>query len=383
MAVCTVAAGQLAPPRSLEELKAEVQARADRHAYPLSDLQPEEVREALAGLHSLGRDDWAAAWSAIGDRHAARAMALAATDTAAARREYEYAFAYDLFARFPLENSPGKVRAYQKALEAFAAYAKLLDPPLEVVQIPFEGKTVTGYLRLPRVPRPAPVVISVGGLDSRKETGAVHDARYLEHGIGFFDLDMPGTGQTQIPVEPGAERLFSAIIDALQAMPQVDGKRIALYGGSWGGHWSARVGFTERERLRGVVVQGGPVHAYFQPEWQRKALGTREYLFELFEARSAVYGTPTLESFLAYGPRLSLAETGGLDRPSAPMLLINGVRDSQVPIEDLFALLGSGSPKEAWVNPGGGHMGRSREISDEQIFQTVTLPWLVRRLGGR
>jgi len=54
------------PPRTLPELKEEVQARADRHAYPVSELVPAEVREALANLKSLDRDEWAAAWSSIG-----------------------------------------------------------------------------------------------------------------------------------------------------------------------------------------------------------------------------------------------------------------------------------------------------------------------------
>jgi hypothetical protein len=41
-----------------------------------------------------------------------------------------------------------------------------------------------------------------------------------------------------------------------------------------------------------------------------------------------------------------------------------------------------GSPKEAWVNPEGGHIGRNREWSDIRIFREVILPWLQRRLGA-
>src|SRR5579875_2143036 len=60
--------------RTLEELKAE--ARADRNGYPLAGLVPSEVREALSNIHSLDRDEWAAAWSAIGDRYMERGRAL-------------------------------------------------------------------------------------------------------------------------------------------------------------------------------------------------------------------------------------------------------------------------------------------------------------------
>src|SRR5207302_5318049 len=51
--------------RTLEELKAETQARADRNAYPLIGFKPEDVREALSRIRSLDRDEWAASWSEI------------------------------------------------------------------------------------------------------------------------------------------------------------------------------------------------------------------------------------------------------------------------------------------------------------------------------
>jgi esterase FrsA len=78
---------------------------------------------------------------------------------------------------------------------------------------------------------------------------------------------------------------------------------------------------------------------------------------------------------------MSLKEQGLIDRPAAPMLLVNGDRDSQVPIADLDLLLHAGSPKEAWVNPGGGHMGRSADWPDGKIFREVVTPWIARQLG--
>jgi pimeloyl-ACP methyl ester carboxylesterase len=376
----TAALAQSSGPRTLLELKADVEERASRHAYPVSELEPAEVREALSALRTLDRDEWASAWSAIGDRHTAQAR-KAESNPAEASKHYKYAFEYYLFARFPLENSPGKVKAYAKALEAFAAYAKLQDPPIEIARMPFEGKEIVGYLRLPKGVRPAPLVLTIGGLDGRKENASFRSDAYLPHGVGYFSFDMPGTGQSTIrQVVPGAEREFTRVLDYIATRPELDAKRVVVYGGSWGGHWAARLAYLERERIRGAVVQGGPVHEYFQPEWQSKAVNTREYLFELFEARAAIYGAKTLDDFLAYGPKMSLKTAGWLDKPSAPMLVINGIRDTQVPVEDLFLLMRSGSPKEVWINPQGGHMGRNVAISDQKIFETVTLPWVVRML---
>ena len=154
-----------------------------------------------------------------------------------------------------------------------------------------------------------------------------------------------------------------------------------MTGGSWGGHWSARLAYLEKDRILGAVVQGGPVHNYFQPEWQSVAIKTPEYLFGLFEARAAVYGVKTLDEFLAYGPRMSLKDNGWIDKPSAPMLLVNGINDTQVPIADLYLLQSHGDPKESWINPKGGHMGRNAQLPDDWIFEKVVLPWVVRRMG--
>jgi esterase FrsA len=375
------AIAQSGGPRTLTELKADVQERADRHAYPVSELDPAEVREALGSLNTLDRDEWAAAWSAIGDRHM-EAGRKAGADPAGASKHYKYAFEYYLFARFPLENSPGKEKAYQKSLEAFAAYAKIPYPPIEIVKIPFEGKEIVGYLRLPINVRPAPLVITIGGLDGRKENASFRNDAYLKAGVAYFSFDMPGTGQSTIrQVAPGAEREFSRVLDYVATRKnEIDATRVVVYGGSWGGHWAARLAYTEAKRIRGAVVQGGPIHEYFQPAWQKEAIKTREYLFELFDARAAIYGAKTMDEFLAYGPKMSLKDSGWLDKPSAPMLLVGGMRDTQVPIEDVFLLMRSGSPKEVWINPQGGHMGRNKEISDQKIFETVTLPWVVRML---
>jgi fermentation-respiration switch protein FrsA (DUF1100 family) len=125
------------------------------------------------------------------------------------------------------------------------------------------------------------------------------------------------------------------------------------------------------------VVQGGPVDVYFTREWQEKSLGTPEYLFDLFAARSAVYGVKTLDEFVAYGSRLSLKQQGFLGRPSVPMLLVNGEKDTQVPISDLYLLLQSGgSPKLAWVNPEGGHTGRSEEWPNSRVSEEIVIPWI-------
>jgi dienelactone hydrolase len=377
------ALAQLAPPRTWPELKEAVQQRADRNAYPMTGMKADDVREILSGINSLDRDEWAAAWSKMGARYAARGAELESKDKKAARDAYIMAFRYDAFGAWPTANSRGKKQAAAASIADFRKYAALNDPPIEAVHFPYDGKTVNAYLALPKGARPAPVVLAVGGLDSYKEYWCERAGEFLKAGLGVLCLDMPGTGEAPVKIDVGAEKMYSAAIDYLLTRNDVDGKRLAGLGVSWGGYWGAILGFTEKERLRGTVVWGGPVHTYFQREWQSKAIATREYLFDLFPARAGVYGVSTLDDFFAYGPRMSLEARGFIGKPSAPMLLINGVNDTQVPVDDLYLLQRTGTPKEAWVNPQGGHIGRGPGWSDGKIFEQVALPWLARLLNAQ
>jgi pimeloyl-ACP methyl ester carboxylesterase len=366
-------------PRDLAELKQEAQRRADRRLPPVGSIRPEDMREALAGLESLEPDAWAAAFSRIGDRYM---QAAKMQEPAAARESYYHAWHSYNTARWPTENSPGKKEAYARALEAFHAYGRLLDPPLEVVRLPFEGKEIVAYLRLPANVRPAPLVMGIAGLDTRKEDVAAASENFLRRGIGLIALDMPGTGQAPLKVEPGAERIYSRVLDYLQTRQDVDAGRIVVRGQSWSGYWSALVAYTEASRIRGAVVHGVGIHGYFQPEFQKKGLVTREYLFDLFPARASVYGVRTMEEFLAYGPQLSLVKLGWIGKPSAPMLLVNGEKDTQQPIADLYLLMKHGDPKDVWVNPEGGHMGRSESWPQGRILERVVMPWIERALAA-
>src|SRR5262249_16190991 len=54
--------------RTIEEIKTETQARAERGAYPLIGIDPRDAREAHDMIKTRDPDEWAAAWSAVGDR---------------------------------------------------------------------------------------------------------------------------------------------------------------------------------------------------------------------------------------------------------------------------------------------------------------------------
>jgi pimeloyl-ACP methyl ester carboxylesterase len=369
--------------RTWEELKAETQARAERGAYPVFGISPADARAALASITSLDPQEWGAAWMARGDTHAERAGAAERSgNLKAAQESYLAAWRLYTLGRWPVMSAPNKVRCYEKAKAAFAAYGRLVEPKIEVVRIPFEGKEIVGLLQAPpNVERP-PVVMSIGGSDLWKDTVAIQSRAFLKWGIAVIALDKPGTGDAPLPVLPGSERMYSTVLDHLRTRSDLDGERVIVRGQSWGSYWSARTGYAEAARLKGVVFQSGPVHDYFQRAWQQQAFKTKEFLFDYVPSRLHMLGQRTVEEAFAFMPSLSLRDAGLIAKPSPPMLVIAGAKDTQVPFEDFLLLLRNGSPKHAWVNPDGGTMGRSLTIKDDDITANVVIPWVRQRLDG-
>jgi len=371
--------------RTLDEIKTEAIHRAENGMYPLIGLDPADIREAFASIKTTDKDEWAAAFMAVADRYMAQAKLLEATDPTKANADYIRAWRLYSFGRWPIPASPGKQRSYAKALEAFRAHARFWDPPLEVVHIPFEGKEVIGYLRLPKnAQRPVPLVIAVNGLDSRKEDLAESFGAILPYGIGFLAVDGPGTGQAPIKVSENADRMLSCVIDYVQTRPEVDKTKLAVHGVSWGAYWAAKLAIVERARLRGASAQSPPIDKFFQKEFLMNSLsGNREYLFDQVPALMNILdGVRSLDEMAAFLPRMSLLYQNLLGKPMAPMLVIAGVLDTQVPISDIYLLLNNGDvPKDAWINPQGGHLGRQVKVwPDPAIFKQVIIPWLVRTM---
>jgi len=207
----------------------------------------------------------------------------------------------------------------------------------------------------------------------------------LPHGVGFLAVDGPGTGQAPIKVSANAERMFTAVLDYLVAHPRVDSKRIIVSGVSFGGYWAGKLAITEKHRLLGAVAQSPPVHEFFSEKFLREGtMGNREYLFDLAPAFINVFeGANSVDDLARLMPAMSLQAQNLLNKPTTPMLLVTGAKDTQVPISDIELLLRSGDvPKEAWINPIGGHLGREpKGWTDPVIFSKVIIPWELRLIA--
>lgn len=372
--------------RSLADIKNDIARRAGR-VNPFERVIPEEVQGLLSRLDSLDPDLWGSEWGKLGARHEALAeeqQKLGKNEEAG--RAFYQAYEYYRIGRYPVPSSPEKMNCYKAGLRAFLKAAPSLDPPLERVEIPFDGKKVVGYLQIPRGNSRPPVIMHWGGVDGWKEDRRSNSEIFHKEGWATFTIDMPGAGENPcLGQEPRAERTFSAAIDYLEGRQDVDGSRIAVMGGSFGGYWATKLAYVETKRLRGAVNWGAGCHLTFQEQWLRPALTEKasQYLMgpaSLLDARSYIFGVKTLDEVLKIAPSLSLVTQGIIDQPSAPLLCINGKEDDQHPVEDIYLLLEHGSPKDVRIIPGAGHMGRKPGQPNDEVQQIVTA-WLKQKLS--
>jgi esterase FrsA len=385
LSVASAAAGS-AQERSLDEVKKEVMRRAGR-INPFEEIRREDAQQVVDALQSLDRDHWAALWCKVGLDYEAKADARAKAGAGAHELAelYTLAFDYCRIARYPVPSSAGKMEAYRHSLRVFRKAAQYFEPKLEIIELAFEGKTLVGYLQVPPGVAKPPVVMHWGGVDGWKEDRQLANRALHRAGLATLVVDMPGSGESPVLYgDPAAQRSYSAWLDYLPQRAEIDGGRVAVWGGSFGAYWAARLAHVESKRIRGAVFHGGNVHYGFQEKWLVPAFttGGATYLFgaaSLLEARSRAMGVETMADFLKAAPSLSLLDMGLLDQPSAPILAINGKLDDQAPVDDIYLLLEHGSPKQARVYPKGHHMGRTPGMPEDEIRNTI-VAWLKDKL---
>ena len=84
--LCVFSFSQQRPERTIDEIKAEAIHRAEVGQYPLIGLDPSDVKEAFNSIHTRDKDEWAAAFMAVGDRYMNEAKAIEKADPAEGER---------------------------------------------------------------------------------------------------------------------------------------------------------------------------------------------------------------------------------------------------------------------------------------------------------
>ena len=284
--------------------------------------------------------NWVYEWSQLAGRYFNQGRALVEQgDSAAALKDLLRAVRYYSIASYPhLKNDELADQAQLLGNMAYREAGRLFKVPLKEIQVPFRGKSIQGYLHLPTIDKPVPLVIVSGGIDSLQVDFLSLYLKYLEpNGIGMLSLDMPGIGYAEHwPLVQDTSRLHQAVLNHLSEVAWVDHQRIAMVGFRLAGNVAARLAFIEPFKLRTVVCIGAGVNQVFtkQEMFARCPRMMRDGLANRLGADAAQW-----ESLRTKCQVFSLKTQGLLGtRTPVPILSIGHKKDFICPEQDVRAL---------------------------------------------
>ncbi len=224
-----------------------------------------EISATTSLIEEGDRDGWYRQWTATAERAAGYADESAhAGHTISASDAYLRASSYYRAAYLPLYGSPVDprlVEAFDKETDTFQKAAALMTPPVEPVEIPYEGTTLPGYFcQADDSGRPRPTLIVTNGYDSTINELYLDFAAVLPRGYNLLLYDGPGQGRVLIKqgliMRPDWEKVVKPVVDYALTRPEVDPEKIAIMGISLGGYLAPRAASGEH-RLAACIADPG------------------------------------------------------------------------------------------------------------------------------
>ncbi len=266
---------------------------------------------------------------------------------ATACEHYDHAIEGYRMAQHPIffDDHPVKTYLYNKMSEMVDRRSEVASYPIERVEVPFDdGKTISCLLHLlPGKPK-APCVIYVPGMDQTKEAFIkAHNNIAIPRGMHVLCMDGPGQGNSNMQkiraVGDNYERAGAAVMDYLQKRPEVDAKRIGVYGISMGSYWSLRLASYDH---RAAAIASGV--ACFNPN---NTIFT-ESSPRFKQVFMYMAGMTDEDEFDKMAKKMTMK--GYTEKIKAPTLLVTGEFDPLCPLEDAIEVYGDLTcRKEMWV----------------------------------
>ena len=300
-----------------------------------------DMCQPLLDAAQRGEDTGTAAFLAEWVKMADKLAGLAAEDArkgrtlSAGEKLKRAALYYQTAERMQGHGHPGRAETYAKALASFMEGTRMAEDNVVRVEMPYEGKVLSGLYTRGKGYGPRPVVIYCNGLDSTKE---LLYFSWLPHalanrGISCLCVDQPGTGEAlrlqDLPAIIDSERWASRWFDWLAAREDVDAERIGMTGISLGGYYAPRAVAFEPRFASGAVW--GANHDWAEVQQKRLRREGENPVPHYWSHVHWVFGAKDMEDFLEKSRGMNL--NGILERIRVPFLVTHGEQDRQIALE--------------------------------------------------
>jgi dienelactone hydrolase len=286
-------------------------------------------------------------------------------------------------AEWPYDDSGKRHLAlHQKKRDCYASYARLADHKVEAVSIPFKGKSIPGWFHLPpgHAGGKLPVVISIPGMDSFKETGvALANDRWLSRGVAVLAIDGPGQYESPLlGVYVSMQNWIDAgpaVVDWLTARPEIDAQRIGVTGSSFGSFFGTIVASHEPRIAATAVIatclEPG-CHTIFEeasPTFKKRFMWMSNYTDEA-----------KFDDFVK-----TLTWEGHVEKIRNPYLVVAGEADELSPLEHTERMIRTMTgPRQLVIYADSRHsVGNVPAANLGPFPPALVADWLVARFNGK
>jgi dipeptidyl aminopeptidase/acylaminoacyl peptidase len=277
---------------------------------------------------------------------------------------------------FSLDNPTGKVERWTRSETGGLNTSDFREPEL-IHWKSFDGKSISGFLYRPpaRFTGKRPVIVNIhGGPESQFRPTFLGQNNYFlnELGIALVSPNIRGSsgyGKSFLKLDNGYLREDSykdigALLEWIKGNPQLDGDRIMVTGGSYGGHMTLVTATRYNDQIRcsvAVVGMSNLVTFLEHTEGYRRDLRRVEYGDER---------DPAMRAFLE-----KIAPLRNAHQITKPLFVVQGKNDPRVPWTESEQMVRTvrknGTPVWYLLAKDEGHGFAKKKNRDFQFYATV------------
>ena len=277
---------------------------------------------------------------------------------------------------YSIDVDSGKVDRWTESETGGIPIADLPEPEL-IHWKSFDDRSISGFLYRPtgRFTGKRPVIVNIhGGPESQFRPGFLGNLNYYlnELGIALVFPNIRGSagyGKTFLKLDNGYQREdaykdIGALLSWIKADPNLDGDRIMITGGSYGGHMTLVTATRYSDQIRcsvDIVGMSNLVTFLEHTEGYRRDLRRVEYGDER---------DPAMRAFLE-----KIAPLNNVDRITRPLFVVQGRNDPRVPWSESEQMVAkvrqNGTPVWYLLAKDEGHGFAKKKNADFQFYATV------------
>ena len=277
---------------------------------------------------------------------------------------------------YSLDTKTGKLERWTFSETGGLNTSALPEPEL-VHWKSFDGRMISGFLYRPpaRFTGKRPVIVQIhGGPESEFRPGFLGRNNYYLNELGITLIypnvrGSAGYGKTFLTLDNGFKREDSykdigALLDWIKTRPDLDGDRIMVTGGSYGGHMTLAVATYYPEKIRCAVEIVGMSNLVTFLEH------TKAYRRDLRRVEYGDERDPKMREFME-----RTAPLNNVQKVTHPLFIVAGKNDPRVPVGEgeqmVAALKQKGVPVWWLMAKDEGHGFAKKKNADFQFYATV------------